>query len=78
MPPFPVDPKKDTICDVIRRWADVQPDAPAFIAENTAALSYGDLVGVMEGLRHPVWSAGLGRGDRIAIALPSGPNLAAV
>ena len=41
MPPFPVDPKKDTICDVIRRWADVQPDAPAFVAENTAALSYG-------------------------------------
>ncbi len=36
MPPFDVNLHRDTMCDVIRRWADLQPEAPALIAEAKA------------------------------------------
>ena len=76
MPPFPVDPEKDTICDIIRCWIARQPDAPLFLEEGAAALTFGGLGAVMDHFRDTLWASGMGRGDRIAIVLPSGPDLA--
>jgi len=72
MLPFIVDPSKDTICAVIKRWADIQPDAPALIAENRSVLSYRALSDVIDRIRADLKTLGLGRDDRIAI-VHSGP-----
>lgn len=72
------DPDKDTICDVIRRWAETQPDAPVFVAENAAVLTFSGLLGAMEHVRDALWDRGLGRGDRVAMVVPSGPSLASL
>ena len=77
MPPFPVDPEKHTICDVIRRWAEIQPDAPAFLEEGRQTLTYRGLVEVMEGVREALNDSGLGRGDRIAVIHSGDSELAA-
>jgi len=76
MLPFPVDPEKDTVCDVIRRWAEIQPDALAFIEENRQPLTYRALVDAMEGVRTDLNKAGFGRGDRIALVHPGGQPMA--
>ncbi len=78
MPPFPVDPEKDTICDVIRRWADVQPDAPALLSEAAPPLTYAGLAAVMDIAREALNGAGLGRGDRIGIVHSGGAGMMAV
>ena len=78
MPPFPVDPEKDTICDVSRRWADVQPDAPALIEEGRAPLTYGALVRVMDDIQATLDASGLGRGDRIAVVHSGGADMASL
>ena len=44
---FPIDPEKDNICDVVRRWADIQGDATAFLEPGKETLSYSQLVAVM-------------------------------
>ena len=72
MPAIPIDPEKDTICDVIRRWAEVQPDAPAIIEEDEAPLTYGALVAAMDEIRAALNSSGFGRGTRIAVVHSGG------
>jgi len=76
MPPFPIDPEKDTICDVIRRWAEIQPDAPAFSTEHKTPLTYAGLMRVMEGILDSLNGAGLGRGDRIGVVHSGGAAMA--
>jgi len=53
MPPFPVDYEKDTICDVIRRWAEIQPKTVAYLEEGKAsppkALKVAQAVALNEG-----------------------------
>ena len=63
MPPFAIDPDKDTICDVIRRWAEVQPDAPAVLKigsseEDVRTMSYSGLAQFMEAFRAALSGAG--------------------
>jgi len=77
MPPFPVDPKKDTVCDVIRCWADVQPNAPVFVEEDKVPLTYAGLVCVMDHVRDTLWTSGLGLGDRIGVFFSNSVDLAA-
>ena len=76
MLPFPIDPKKDTVCDVIRRWAEVQPDAPAFLEEGREPLTYRALVEAMDGIGADLDRAGFGRGDRIALVHTGGQPMA--
>ncbi|MCZ6742926.1 MAG: AMP-binding protein [Alphaproteobacteria bacterium] len=76
MQPFPVDPEKDTICDVTRRWADVQPDAPAILSKSSAPITYGTLVARMDQIRRSLNDCGFGRGDRIAILHSGGVDMA--
>jgi oxalate---CoA ligase len=67
----------DTICDVICRWAELQPDAPAFISENKAPLTYGALAELIRDFRQTINESGFGRGDRFAIVHPGGADMAA-
>ncbi len=62
MTPFPVDPEKDTICDVIRRWAETQPNAPALLSEDNAPLTYSALAAQSDDMRALLNTSGLGRG----------------
>jgi len=76
MPAFPVNAKKDTICHVIMRWADLQPDAPALIDPAGLTVTYADLVREMAALRNAILASGFGREDRIGIIHPGGVELA--
>ena len=76
MPPFPVDCEKDTICDVIRRWAKIQPDAPILVDEGCPPFSYGGLVNLMNEFGAALGHCGFGMGDRIAIVQRGGPQAA--
>jgi acyl-CoA synthetase (AMP-forming)/AMP-acid ligase II/thioesterase domain-containing protein/acyl carrier protein len=78
MPPFRVDDGKDTICDVIRRWAELQPDAPAFLDEGQEALTYQDLVRMMDITGARLKASGFKKGDRIAIVHPGGREMASL
>ncbi|MDU8944038.1 acyl--CoA ligase [Ovoidimarina sediminis] len=52
-------------------------DAPAFGAPDRPWLSYGALRDLAETTRASLHAAGIGRGDRVAIVLPNGPEMAA-
>ena len=78
MPPITIDPEYDTICDVIRRWAEIQPDAPALVAEGQDTLTYGELSSLMDRFQQRLNGMGYGRQDRIAIIAPNGPAMAAL
>ncbi len=60
MPPFAIDPDKDTLLDVIGRWAEVQPDAPVFLAAGQDPLSYGALARAIEHMHVALNDYGLG------------------
>ena len=72
MPPFPINPEKDTICDVIRRWAEVQAHAPVLVSDDKEPLSYSALAALMDDIRNVLNASGLGRGDRIGIVHSGG------
>ncbi len=74
MPPESI---SQTICDVIRHWAERNPNKPAFIAEGQAPLTYGALTQLMDDFRETLNASGFGRGDRIAIVHPGGAEMAA-
>ena len=61
-----------TICDVIRHWAERNPHKPAFIAEGQTPLTYGALTQLMDNFRETLNASGFGRGDRIGIVHPGG------
>jgi acyl-CoA synthetase (AMP-forming)/AMP-acid ligase II/thioesterase domain-containing protein/acyl carrier protein len=68
----------ETFGDIVRRHARNAPDAPALVAEGQDPLSYGELVRLMDRVRHRLNAMGYGRGDRIAIVAPNGPAMAAL
>ena len=75
MLPFFVDHDRDTVCDVIRRWAESQPDAPALVSDGQEPLSYGALAAQMDDIRNVLNASGLGRGDRIGIVHSGGAGM---
>jgi len=57
---------------------EAQPKAaPALRAPDRAALGYGDLCQVVEQTQRALNGWGIGRGDRVAMVLPNGPEMAA-
>jgi acyl-CoA synthetase (AMP-forming)/AMP-acid ligase II/acyl carrier protein len=52
------------------------PDAPAILAPGRAALSFGRLYQHIEDVERRLRAMGIGRHDRIAVALPNGPEAA--
>ena len=67
-------PLAETIADLIAGGAD---SAPAIGAPGRAALSYAGLRDLAAQTRATLNGAGIGRGDRVAIVLPNGPEMAA-
>jgi acyl-CoA synthetase (AMP-forming)/AMP-acid ligase II len=53
------------------------PDSPAILAPGRTALTYRALWEHVQAIAAQLNSAGFGRGDRIAIVLPNGPEMAA-
>ncbi len=62
MTPFPVDPEKVTIGDVIRRGAETQPNAPAVLSEDDAPGTHSTLAAQIDDIRGRLNGSGLGRG----------------
>ena len=64
----------------LRRLIEAQafrtPEAPAITAPGAAPLSYRDLLAQVDEVLAVLATWGLGRGDRIALVLPQGPDLA--
>ena len=76
MLPFTIDPQTETIGDVIRKWAEIQPNAEVFVEEDKTPLSYGGLVEVMDEVRTRLNGCGFGRNDRLAIVHSGGAAMA--
>ena len=65
-----------TLLGVVAAQARRDPDAPAILAPGRPALSYGALLEVIDRAVRSLANAGLGRGSRIVVALPNGPEMA--
>ena len=52
------------------------PDAPAILAPGRTALSYGLLYQHIGKMGRTLRAMGIGRRDRVAVALPNGPEMA--
>src|SRR5215471_6346092 len=60
----------------IAEHARRDPAALALLAPDRPALTFGALVTEVERITHFLAGIGIGRGDRVAVALPNGPELA--
>ena len=54
--------------------ADVQPDAPVFLAAGQEAMTYAGLAEVMDGLASTLLAAGIGRGKRVGLIHSGGAD----
>src|SRR5262245_55122025 len=68
--PFPCLP------DLLEHQARWIPDAPAILAPGRVPLSFGRLYHHIKEVERRLRAMGIGRHDRIAIALPNGPEAA--
>jgi acyl-CoA synthetase (AMP-forming)/AMP-acid ligase II/thioesterase domain-containing protein/acyl carrier protein len=66
-----------SIPQVLLGWAEESPEAVALAAPDRIPLTYAALWAQIAGTVRVLNELGLGRGDRIAIVLPQGPELAA-
>jgi acyl-CoA synthetase (AMP-forming)/AMP-acid ligase II/acyl carrier protein len=66
----------DTIGSLLRNAAQRSPESTALSAPNRPSLSYVRLWHQVEGVVAWLNAHGIGRGDRVAIVLPNGPELA--
>ena len=65
-----------TVMDVIARWAQEMPDAPALSSVDGETLDYRRLWGEVERLAADLHELGIRRDDLILIVLPDGPAMA--
>lgn len=61
---------------IIERLVRGQHDAPAILAPERSALTHGGLRRLMADAAGQLHARGIGRGDRVAIVLPNGPEMA--
>lgn len=69
---------ESTIGDAIRSHAAIRPRQAAIVAPDFPPFSYGELVTHIDLIGSALREAGLHRSSRIAIMLPSGPELALI
>src|SRR5262249_5441681 len=67
----------DTIGALLETRAAAQPDAAALLAPDRPPLTYGGLLEQARALADTLHTLGYGRGDRLAVVLPNGPEMAA-
>jgi acyl-CoA synthetase (AMP-forming)/AMP-acid ligase II len=65
-----------TIADVVRDRARHSPDALALLAPGRTSLSYASLARAIDDTIAGLHRAGFARGDRLALSLPEGPEMA--
>src|SRR5687767_4988807 len=68
--------KIDTTGDVIRGHAASHPDTAAILAPRRAPLSYAALAAFIDEIRERLNEWGIGRGDRVALAIAPRPEMA--
>jgi acyl-CoA synthetase (AMP-forming)/AMP-acid ligase II len=68
-----VEPVRATLLDLLDAGA---PDAPALLAPDRPALAYAALRANVRALAAQLQALGIGRGDRVAIAMGNGPEMA--
>ncbi|MFJ5229455.1 Pls/PosA family non-ribosomal peptide synthetase [Kitasatospora sp. NPDC088391] len=66
-------PEPRTLVDVLAATAAAHPQEPA-LDDGRTVLSYAALLGEVEKVRRHLAKAGVGRGDRVGIRVPSGGN----
>lgn len=64
------------ILDLLKRRAEVEPTAVAIAAPGRRPLSYGRLLQQVQSTVRSLAHAGLAPGDRVALVLPNGPEMA--
>ncbi|MDX1513346.1 MAG: non-ribosomal peptide synthetase [Gammaproteobacteria bacterium] len=62
----------ETIGAIVAHWAERQPDAPVFLEDGKAPLTYRGLNEIMAEVGGILGAAGLSRGKRIGLLAPSG------
>lgn len=65
-----------SLSGLVRGWAERTPDAIVIAAPGRPPLTYGALWRQIEATVARLNTLGLGRGDRVALALPNGPEMA--
>jgi len=65
-----------TIQAMIRTWAERSPEAVAIAAPGRAPRTYSGLFGQLDSCVRQLNELGVGRGDRLALVLPNGPEMA--
>ena len=69
-------PVANTILELLGSEARRNPDALAILAPGRAPLTYRALMQRIDGAIDALAAAGFGRGRRVALALPNGPEMA--
>jgi acyl-CoA synthetase (AMP-forming)/AMP-acid ligase II len=67
-----------TISEAIRLQAELNPNRPAIVCDNFPALSFSELDSTIKKIRDDLRAAGVGAASRVGIALPHGPEAAAI
>ena len=65
-----------TVRGLVAAQVERQPDAEAILAPGRVPLTYDRLCRQVDAVVAALNARGLGRGDRVALALPDGPELA--
>jgi acyl-CoA synthetase (AMP-forming)/AMP-acid ligase II/aryl carrier-like protein len=68
--------RRQTLFELVGRHARDRGASPAILAPGRTLLTYGELYQCLQRAGAALAAAGLGRGARIALALPDGPDLA--
>jgi acyl-CoA synthetase (AMP-forming)/AMP-acid ligase II/thioesterase domain-containing protein len=66
----------ETIQAVLRERAELAPGNDAILAPGRLPLSYGGLLHHVDRVAESLHRFGIGRGDRVAVVLPNGPEMA--
>jgi acyl-CoA synthetase (AMP-forming)/AMP-acid ligase II/thioesterase domain-containing protein len=67
--------RPQTIHQILSTWVERTPDAPAILAPGRRASTYAVLHRHVERVVKGLHARGVGRADRVAIALPNGPEM---
>ena len=73
---IPNAPESRCLHHVLQGWAERTPRAIAIAAPGRAPLTYRHLLDQVESVTGYLNASGIGRNDRVAVALPSGPEMA--
>ena len=65
-----------TLHELLMAWRDRSPDAIALLAPARDPLPYGELATQVDRVVRAIAECGFSRGDRVALALPDGPDCA--